>query len=757
MNTSTSSAHVTNPATLAAKFINNTQRNIFLTGKAGTGKTTFLRNILKHTYKNAVIVAPTGIAAINAGGVTIHSLFQLPFGTFLPTYDKTVGHSEDGKLNTAHTLLRQQQLSKDKRKVLQEMELLIIDEVSMLRSDTVDAIDTVLKSVRRAHNIPFGGVQVLFIGDLMQLPPVVKDHEWNTLRKFYKSIFFFDAVVLQSAPPLYIELDKIYRQSDNTFIGVLNNLRNNTVTKADEELLNKYYKPGYSAALQDNYIQLTTHNNKADSINKDALQKLKGVSHFFKAKVEGEFPESALPLDSTLEIKKGAQVMFIKNDPSGAQKFFNGKIGKVVSINEEEDEIKVHFEEEDKTIFVDKYEWENIRYKVDESTNMVEEKTIGTFTQFPIKLAWAITIHKSQGLTFSKAVIDIEAAFAPGQVYVALSRLTSLDGLILSSKVNFKSLHKDVTISDYSNTKENPDTLEPLLELEGKVFIENYVAKCFALNRLLETFSAFVDAPTEAEQRSVRKKNLKWAKLLVNDFDPICTMALKFVAQVRKIGGDKELLLERVLAAKNYFYPLLADVLKNITKHLEAVQNEKKTKQYTLEVKQLQQAVQNQMQQLTKAEVLLNVVVNNTDITKSQLYSAAPVPTSENVAAEDLTALKKKKVTSSKSSKKTKGDSVKTTFDLHKQGLTTSQIAAERKMAVSTIEGHLTECVAEGVCEVSEFVAEDRVEEIELAAKQLDTLFMTTIREHLGDGYTYTEIRYVLARQHKAALANGTK
>lgn len=742
----------TNPAAIAAKFINNTQRNIFLTGKAGTGKTTFLRNILKHTYKNAVIVAPTGIAAINAGGVTIHSMFQLPFGTFLPTYDKTIGQSEDGKVNTAHSLLRQQQISKDKRKVLQEMELLIIDEVSMLRADIVDAIDTVLKSVRRAHNLPFGGVQVLFIGDLLQLPPVVKDFEWNMLRKFYKSIFFFDAVVLQQSPPLYIELDKIYRQSDNTFISLLNNLRNNTVTKQDEELLNRYYKPGFNAIPQDNYIQLTTHNNKADSINRDALKQLKGKSHYFKAKIEGEFPESAYPLESTLEIKKGAQVMFIKNDPSGMQKFFNGKIGKVVSINEDDDEIQVHFEDENKTIFVDKYTWENIRYKVDESTNMVDEKTIGTFTQFPVKLAWAITVHKSQGLTFTKAIIDIESAFAPGQVYVALSRLTSLDGLILSSKVNFNSLQQDQTITQYSTTKEEPDALESLLESEGKVFIENYVANCFSFSRLMELFTGFVDSQDDEEQRSVRKKYQKWAKKMVNDFDPVCTMAMKFVAQVRKIGSDKKQLHDRVVAAKNYFLPLLNDVIKEFNKHIEEVQKEKRVKQYILDVRQLQSSVQKQMQQLTKAEVLLNVVVNNTDITKSELYAAAPLPKSEHIEIPEDEPVAKK--TSGRrgvvsGNKKTKGDSVNRTLKLHNQGLSLPQIAAERKMAVSTIESHLTMCVAEGKIEPSALVAADRLENIRSAAKELGTFQLTPIREHLGDSYSYSELRFALVRENR--------
>ncbi len=343
MSTTPSSLHTgiieTNSnAALAAKFINSTSRNIFLTGKAGTGKTTFLRELRDATYKNIIVVAPTGIAAINAKGTTIHSQFQIPPCSFIPNGERP--EVDDPKrFYNAYTLISQQRMSRDKIKVLRHLELLVIDEVSMLRADLLDAIDTVLKSVRRAHNRPFGGVQVLFIGDLQQLPPVVKDDEWAELRKHYSTAFFFDAQVLRQHPPVTIELDKIYRQSDETFISVLNNLRNNKVSAKDIALLNNYYKPGYYGIPQDNYIQLTTHNHKADSINNAALHKLKTSVVRFAAEIEDVFPEKMYPIDFDLELKIGAQIMFTVNDRE--KKYFNGKIGKLLAIGHDNDSIQV--------------------------------------------------------------------------------------------------------------------------------------------------------------------------------------------------------------------------------------------------------------------------------------------------------------------------------------------------------------------------------------------------------------------------------
>ena len=465
--------------TLASDLVNHTSKNIFLTGKAGTGKTTFLKYIKANCPKQMAIVAPTGVAAINAGGVTIHSFFQLPFAPFVP---EAKGFNQNDEITNKHNLLGRLRLNSERRKIFQELELLVIDEISMVRCDVLDAIDLVLRHVRYRHSERFGGVQVLFIGDLFQLPPVVKDQEWRVLRDYYQSPYFFDSHVMKVDSVVYIEFTKIYRQSEQKFIQLLNKVRNNDADEEDLLALHDRYQPDFFTAGSKGYILLTTHNDKAREINAVELAKLPRRLFTYRAEIDGDFPENAYPASDQLQLKIGAQVMFIKNDIDKAKRFFNGKIGVVIELSE--DKIIVQCEGETATIEVSKEKWQNIRYTLDKSTRQLNEDVLGSFNQYPLRLAWAITIHKSQGLTFEKAVIDAGKSFAPGQVYVALSRCTNLEGLVLHSRIRPNALFTDDRIVRFTKNVLSQEHLQQELANARKAYQEKMILSLFDFEKV---------------------------------------------------------------------------------------------------------------------------------------------------------------------------------------------------------------------------------------------------------------------------------
>jgi hypothetical protein len=436
----------------AAEFVRHTDKLFYLTGKAGTGKTTFLKYIKGTTGKNTVILAPTGVAAINAGGVTINSFFQIPFGPFVP---------EDSRLRTnatgtdnQETIYTTFQYREDKRKIIENLELLIIDEISMVRADTLDVIDKILKVFRRKPYLPFGGVQVILIGDTFQLPPIAKRQEWSIPSQFYKTPFFFSSKIIEQNKPLYIELKKIYRQKEQEFIDLLNRVRVNQVNQNDFKELNSKYNPTFSGNGND-YIILATHNDIVNETNLKKLNQLETKLFTFEAKVTNVFPDKNKPTDHYLQLKVDAQIMFIKNFTINSKRIFNGKIGKIKLV--EENSITVVFDDESE-IEVERAVWNNIQYTYNEEKKKVEEENIGTFEQYPIRLAWAITVHKSQGLTFEKVIADLGRAFASGQVYVALSRCTSSNGLILKTQLNQNAIQTDPRVIEFAKN-ETPGTL----------------------------------------------------------------------------------------------------------------------------------------------------------------------------------------------------------------------------------------------------------------------------------------------------------
>ena len=420
-----------------ARFIvEKTDMSLFLTGKAGTGKTTFLREVVRYTKKKCIVLAPTGIAAVNAGAMTIHSFFQFGLGPFV---QGVIEPKSDFRIN------------KSKLELIRHLQLLIIDEVSMVRADLMDHIDVELRRIRR-NSKPFGGVQLLMIGDLQQLPPIAHGGEDELLRQYYKTLYFFSSAALKSMKYSCIELKNVYRQTDGHFIDILNHARDCTLTSQDISDLNARYVPGFSPKPEDGYIRLMTHNRQVDYVNETELEKLDSKPYTFVAAVTGTFPEESYPTADSLTLKKGAQVMFIKNDPE--RRFINGTLGEVKSIDK--NSIAVRLAESGTVIDVEPMEWQNIRYQFDEESKEISSKQIGRFKQYPLKAAWAITVHKSQGLTFDKAIIDVHAAFSPGQAYVALSRCRTLDGLVLSSPVSASVFMRDNAVDAYMNYISRP-------------------------------------------------------------------------------------------------------------------------------------------------------------------------------------------------------------------------------------------------------------------------------------------------------------
>ena len=539
---------------LAAELVNQSSRNIFLTGKAGTGKTTFLKYIRENCPKQIAVVAPTGVAAINAGGVTMHSFFQLPFSPFIP--DVGGFNKQTDEITNKNSLLNKLRMTTEKKKILQELELLIIDEISMVRCDMLDAVDTVLRHIRRRHDERFGGVQVLFIGDMFQLPPVIKEHEWRMLKDFYNSPYFFESSVIKEEQPVYIEFDKIYRQSEEKFINVLNQVRNNQLDDDGRSLLEKRFVPDFRRTKDDGYIILTTHNDQARNKNETELNSLANKSYSYKAEIEGDFPESAYPVEEQLLLKVGSQVMFIKNDTERIKRYFNGKIGIVTEL--EDDKILVQCKDEAEEIEVKKEKWENIRYTVDKKSRQLNEEVLGSFTQYPLRLAWAITIHKSQGLTFDKVIIDAGEAFAPGQVYVALSRCTTLDGIVLQSRIRSTKMFSDERIVRFSKTNSSRNNLEQELQRSKRSYQLKILLSLFDYKQIFEDAKE-LDQYLLENKSSFNQESEKWIAGFLVEIIKLGRTAEKFHGQLRSIFNREEnadineLLKERMKAGAGYF------------------------------------------------------------------------------------------------------------------------------------------------------------------------------------------------------------
>jgi hypothetical protein len=540
---------------LAYRFVTETQESIFLTGKAGTGKTTFLKYLQNHCAKNIVVAAPTGVAAINAGGVTLHSLFQLPFHPFIPT--------EANRFE----LLKNIRYQKQRITLLRKMELLVIDEVSMVRADVMDAIDAILKSVRRNHTVPFGGVQLLLIGDLYQLPPVAKNDEWNLLKDYYNSTFFFDSIAIKELQPLLIELTIIYRQKEESFVELLNKVRNNIMEREDFEQLNQRFIAQYKPAEEEKYITLTSHNNQADQINQSKLQALATSSFTYSAKIENDFPDHLFPAEKELVLKEGAQVMFVKNDTE-EKKYFNGKIGTVVKLEKE----KIIVNSDGKDIEVKHETWENTRYTINRSDEKLEQEILGTFSQYPLRLAWAITIHKSQGLTFDKVMIDAAASFNSGQVYVALSRCTSLDGIVLLNPIPASAIYTNQHVVNAQSSLAPKGSLAQRFEGARHLFTLQLIEEIFSLTEMKQPLHV-LNKQVQLHSAKLDERAVKWLQAFTEKYNEQKSVADKFVIRAHELMKEdaviekNTVLQKRINDAAGYFIPVVQNLKNELQRH----------------------------------------------------------------------------------------------------------------------------------------------------------------------------------------------
>lgn len=700
-------------------FVEHTSISIFLTGKAGTGKTTFLRTLKEKSSKRSIIVAPTGVAAINAGGMTIHSFFQLPLSPFVP------------EANFKNRF----DYSKEKRKIIRTLDLLIIDEISMVRSDVLDAIDSVLRRFRE-HEKPFGGVQLLMIGDLQQLTPVVTPEDEVILQRYYDTSYFFGSKALRSISYVTIELTHVYRQQDEEFITLLNNIREGQVSETDLKKLNERFNPNFEPEVGSDYIRLTTHNKMAESYNEVQLHNLPSKACTFIAEADGNFPEYNYPADFKLTLKRGAQVMFIRNDNNG--RYYNGRIGHVTHIDNEK--ILVLCPGDDKEIEVQQETWENTKYSLNEKTKQIEAEVQGTFKQYPLRLAWAITIHKSQGLTFEHAIIDAQSSFAAGQVYVALSRCKTLEGLILASPISCSAIINDDQVMNYIShqTEEAEKSIAALPTLKAEYYRQ----------LLLELFS-FTDlkACEDALYRVLTEYFYKYPKIItlhkmaIIDLDErIMSISSKWKGIICNMTTDQlheDDFLQRVKKGALYFHSQLTEIFSHLLDMTKGVQSNNKIayKRFDNNYADLRQTY------VVKHELLESIIEKGFSING---YLAAKQEAILNSLNEKTGRNRKNKIeeTAPKAPKISTGE---VTFNLFKTGKSIEEIAKERSLTPATIQGHLIPYIQKGEIKLNEVIDEEKaktiLQKLQLAGKEAS---LKAIKLLCPADITYTDILLIM-------------
>ncbi len=802
----------TNPELeLAVEFINKTDRNLFITGKAGTGKTTFLHQIKSESLKRLVVVAPTGVAAINAKGVTIHSFFQVPFGPILP-----------GQIRNNN---EQRRFSKTKIDIIKSLDLIIIDEISMVRADLLDGIDQVMRRYKNREKV-FGGAQILMIGDLQQLAPVVKPNEWSLLQQHYETPYFFSSKAYQEANVVSIELKHIYRQKNDDFINILNEIRNDNLSEKSAKILNERYNPTFSPSKEEGYITLTTHNNRANLINNSELHKLTSKSYFFEAIVKGKFSDNSFPNDEKLELKVGAQVMFIKNDSSIEKRYFNGKIGVITDIFKENVIVKCPNESDE--ILTTFETWENINYTINDETKEIKEEITGEFSQIPLRLAWAITIHKSQGLTFDKAVIDAEASFAHGQTYVALSRCTSLEGLVLKTPITTSSIINDKTVNIFNESvaENHPD--EEVLNQSEKQFQLNLISELFDYQPFLYPSTRLLDI--FYKNKSSIKGDVLEHLIAIKEkgIVPLLKIATAFKNQINSIAQNNILpenssqIQERFAKAVSYFLmESKANIQKPINQISFSTDNKTVKTDFEKQFNTLQEKLEEKLFALEKMttgfqvkkylEVRANAVLQKTEPSKKKIVSSKRDPIlalklrelrdeiriAQNIPAFQIftqetlylmcdllprtekellkisgmgkvrvekygqeilelineycleNGINTQKNSLEKPVKEVKKSTKQISLEMFRAGLSIQEIAKERNFTISTIESHLASYIPSGEVDILELISLKKYKKILKAIEETEFKSLTELKEKVDESYTYAELRMVLLTLEK--------
>lgn len=664
---------------LAYHYVQHTNRCIFLTGKAGTGKTTFLRRLKQECPKQMAVVAPTGVAAINAEGVTIHSLFQLPPQLFLPTDE------------ARRQLFAEMQMRANKQRVLRNLELLVIDEVSMVRADLLDTIDAVLRHFKHRPTIPFGGVQLLVIGDLFQLSPVVREEEWRLLQPYYEGPYFFQARVFRELKPIYIEFEHVYRQTNVEFLSILNEVRNNRLTAESFAVLNGRVQEFRGSEVQEfrslgGAITLSTHNSKVDAINQREMDALKGREYTYKATITDTFPESMYPIDEQLILKVGARVMFIKNDSSTDKLYYNGKLGVVTSLSKQAinvlcddgTEVNVHNEV-----------WENIRYNADSGSDQVQTEIIGTFTHYPLRLAWAITIHKAQGLTFDQLIIDAEDAFAAGQVYVALSRCRSLEGLTLLTPIPTRALTNAREVLQFTENQDSIQTIEQNLQPAQKEYLTTLLCALFDFKEHTEQLYSLQRMANNMTSLQIPPN--QYITDLITPLLELHGVGERFQQQIRQLMYHDQLdkLQERLQAACQYYAPKIYELLKEMSDCPLRSNNQSDSAQ-------LKQSILDIYAALSRKAYLQAQMAQN--VTVEAYFEARKTYKYKEPSLTIYTTQRKSRVNA-------------TTFQtmtlLH-QGYRLNDIAKKRKITLKTVAKHIRQFIDDGVIKISDVFPEDR-------------------------------------------------